>query len=93
MNIGVDPDIGGTIRLTSDKFFDEFNKNKFDIIFLDGLHTYKQTKKDLINALKVLNKNGVIVLDDFIPRNWKKIHNFFYYNLYGDIWKIIFIIN
>lgn len=89
--VGVDPDIGGTLRLTSDQFFDEYNKNKFDIIFLDGLHTYQQTKKDLINALKVLNTNGVIVLDDFIPRTWKE--NFtprVQSNWNGDIWKIAF---
>ena len=38
--IGVDPVSGGTIRKTSDEFFKE-NDKKFDIIFIDGLHTYK----------------------------------------------------
>jgi hypothetical protein len=88
---GVDPDIGGTLRLTSDEFFEEFNKQKFDLIFLDGLHTYEQTKKDLLNSLNVLNEGGVIVLDDFLPRDWKeeftpRVQS----NWNGDIWKIAF---
>ncbi len=88
---GVDPDIGGTLKLTSDEFFQDFNKEKYDLIFLDGLHTYKQTKKDLINALNALNLGGVIVLDDFIPRNWKeeftpRVQS----DWNGDVWKISF---
>ena len=43
--IGVDPLKGGTIRKTSDEFF-RVNKEKFDIIFIDGLHEYKQIKRD-----------------------------------------------
>ena len=35
--IGVDPVMQGTIRKTSDDFFLN-NKDKFDIIFIDGLH-------------------------------------------------------
>ena len=34
--IGVDPKSGGTHRMTSDTFFKN-NKDKFDVIFLDGL--------------------------------------------------------
>ncbi len=89
--VGVDPDMGGTYRLTSDAYFKKYPDNKFDLIFLDGLHTYKQTKKDLVNALKVLNEGGVIVLDDFIPRDWKghftpRVQT----QWNGDIWKISF---
>ena len=88
--VGVDPEIGGNLRLTSDQFFVQ-NKAKFDLIFLDGLHTYEQTKKDLLNSLKIINDGGVIVLDDFIPRNWKehftpRVQT----NWNGDVWKIAF---
>ena len=88
--IGVDPDIGGNLRMTSDQFFKQ-NDSKFDLIFLDGLHTYEQTKKDLLNSLEVINDNGVIVLDDFIPRNWKEhLTPRVQTNWNGDIWKIAF---
>ena len=88
--VGVDPDIGGNVRLTSDQFFNE-NDQKFDLIFLDGLHTYAQTKKDLLNSLEVINDGGVIVLDDFVPRDWKehftpRVQT----NWNGDVWKIAY---
>ena len=50
IKIGVDPQRGGTKRMTSDEFFKNNNEN-FDIIFLDGLHTYEQTIKDIQNSL------------------------------------------
>ena len=55
--IGVDPDRGGNIKDTSDNFFKN-NKKNFDVIFIDGLHIFEQCRKDVINSLKVLNKNG-----------------------------------
>ena len=42
--VGVDPSSGGNVRKTSDEFFKD-NKNKFDIVFIDGLHIYNQVKK------------------------------------------------
>ena len=87
IKIGVDPVSGGNIRKTSDDFFAE-NNQKFDFIFIDGLHHYHQVKKDILNSLKVLNDNGVILLHDCMPRDY-------YYqavprsqlNWNGDTWK------
>lgn len=39
----------------------------FDLIFIDGLHTAEQVKKDFENSLKVLAPNGFIVLHDCNP--------------------------
>ena len=66
--IGIDPNSGGTIRTTSDEFFEK-NTNFFDVIFIDGLHTYEQTRKDIVNSLKFLNQDGYIFLHDLIPRS------------------------
>lgn len=85
--IGVDPTSGGNVRKTSDEFFFE-NKDKFDFIFIDGLHHYEQVKKDIINSLAVLNSGGIIMLHDCMPRNY-------YYqavprsqlNWNGDTWR------
>ena len=52
--IGVDPTQGGTHRKTSDDCFIDNTKN-FDVIFIDGLHTYEQCQRDCINSLKFLN--------------------------------------
>jgi SAM-dependent methyltransferase len=77
--IGIDPsklysglNRSDTYNCTSDVFF-ENNEQKFDIIFVDGLHEYTQVKKDVDNALECLNKNGIIVMHDIGPFNEAQI--------------------
>jgi hypothetical protein len=70
---GVDPDpkSGAFFEMTSDEFFDywkDVEADPFDIIFIDGLHTAEQVKKDFENALKILSPNGFIVLHDCNPQ-------------------------
>lgn len=67
--VGVDPVSGGNVRKTSDDFFYD-NNQKFDLIFIDGLHHYKQVKKDINNSLKILNNGGIILMHDCMPRNY-----------------------
>jgi hypothetical protein len=55
-------------KLTSDIFFAS-NKNKFDIIFIDGLHEYEQVKRDFENSIKSLSENGVIIFHDMNPKD------------------------
>ena len=61
--VGVDPVSGGNVRKTSDDFF-KTNSQKFDLIFIDGLHHYKQVKKDIVNSLNALNDKGIILMHD-----------------------------
>ncbi len=87
--IGVDPKKGGTLRVTSDEFFKN-NKDFFDIIFLDGLHTYEQTIKDIDNSLKFLKTKGVIIIHDCLPKKiWNQIVPRMYGHWNGDVWKAI----
>ena len=87
--VGVDPLKGGTLRMTSDEFFKN-NKDYFDIIFLDVLHTYEQTIKDIDNSLKVLNDKGVIIIHDCLPKKiWNQIVPRMYGHWNGDVWKAI----
>jgi Methyltransferase domain len=67
--IGVDPFHGGTHRMTSDDFFAS-NKQKFDIIFIDGLHQYEQVKRDMLNGVTALNDGGIILVHDCLPLNY-----------------------
>ena len=87
--VGVDPVSGGTIRKTSDQFFLE-NNDKFDIIFIDGLHTYKQVKKDILNSVKCLNQNGIILVHDCMPDSLgKQAVPRYKMQWNGDVWKAI----
>ena len=87
--IGVDPYSGGNVRKTSDDFFKE-NAEKFDLIFIDGLHVYDQVKKDIINSINFLNKEGVILVHDCLPDTiGKQAVQRYKMQWNGDVWKAI----
>ena len=58
---------------TSDEFFERHAAEQLpvgvDVVFIDGLHTYDQTYRDVRNALKVLRPGGVILVHDCMPRS------------------------
>ena len=87
--IGVDPHDGGTHRMTSDDFFKN-NNEKFDIIFIDGLHEYEQVIKDIKNSVKFLSNNGMIILHDCLPSKiWHQTIPQSHSSWNGDVWKAI----
>ncbi len=43
---------------------------KFQVIYIDGLHTVEQTLRDLLNCTEYLDDDGVIVIDDVIPSSF-----------------------
>lgn len=87
--VGVDPVKGGNIRKTSDEFFKD-NIDKFDIVFIDGLHTYEQVKKDILNSANCLNENGIILVHDCMPDSLgKQAVPRYKMQWNGDVWKAI----
>ena len=87
--IGVDPYSGGNVRKTSDDFFKE-NAEKFDLIFIDGLHVYDQVKRDIVNSINFLNKEGVILVHDCLPDTiGKQAVPRYKMQWNGDVWKAI----
>lgn len=62
---------GKLYQMTSDKFFSVFAptdlKDGLDVVFIDGLHTYKQSLIDVKNSLKFMNPSGVIIMHDCNP--------------------------
>lgn len=53
---------------TSDMFFmQDKSQTQFDIIFIDGLHEYKQTYRDFVNCLQRSHDKTIIIIDDVYP--------------------------
>ncbi len=87
--VGVDPATGGNVRKTSDAYFEDCS-DKFDCVFIDGLHTYSQVIKDINNSLKVLNHGGIILLHDCLPNNYfDQAVPRCQFNWNGDVWRAI----
>lgn len=59
------PEGAEVFATTSDRFF-ATNERRFDLVFVDGLHTFEQTYRDLVNAFQVCPSGGVLV-DDVVP--------------------------
>ena len=62
-------------KSSSKSFFEEkFNQSnnqdkKYDIIYIDGSHSYEDVLTDAKNSSKCLNLNGIIIFDDYL---WKQ---------------------
>ena len=59
-------------ELTSDAFFTWhgnvlFRDRKIDVAFVDGLHTFEQSLRDIQHCLMYLSETGVIVVHDCLP--------------------------
>lgn len=94
--VGVDPAIHSAFYTlpnsghmqTSDEYFNNLSADvKFDIVFIDGLHTREQVNKDIRNSLNHLNSNGTIVLHDCSPSIAADEAT---PNRCGDVWKSIY---
>jgi len=75
--VGVDPNLPPSLqgksifnKASSDDFFHN-NVDKFDLIFIDGDHESEQVEKDIVNAYKSLNKDGMILLHDCNPPTYE----------------------
>lgn len=86
---GIDPNYSCDYEMTSDKFFESCNSDRFDIIFIDGDHKAEQVLRDIKNSLEHLNKKGTVLIHDCNPpqeylqgKEPEKIDNWT-----GDGWK------
>jgi SAM-dependent methyltransferase len=61
------------LSMTSDEFFEAYRdllaRIGLDVVFVDGLHTYHQSLRDIQNSLRYLRPDGVIVVDDCNPQS------------------------
>lgn len=92
---------------TSDDFFQTLEQStRYDIIFVDGLHTFEQTYRDLCNCLLHSHERTVLLIDDTrpidvysaIPEQRKavqqrKLAGFQGGAWHGDVYKVIFALH
>lgn len=94
-------------EVTSDEYFGTIvdPSERFDVIYLDGLHTFEQTLRDFTNAVHHLAPNGAIVVDDVCPvsylaslpdrDNYFKVRNFLDVtdkSWMGDVYRLVFFV-
>jgi hypothetical protein len=65
---GVDPAARRRVShpMTSDAFFSQ-TEQRYDLVFIDGLHLAEQVERDIENALAHLEQGGAVVLHDCNP--------------------------
>ena len=92
-------------EIPSDQYFEKHAdvSRPFDVVFIDGLHTFEQTFRDFTNVLGCTSRSSIIVLDDIAPGDfveaahmdtYLKIRQFYPENTgwMGDVFKMLFMI-
>jgi hypothetical protein len=94
-------------KQTSDQFFASRPDSKpYDLIYLDGFHTFEQTFRDLCAAQVLSHAGTVIVLDDTVPSDMfsmmrdqaecnrmRRQHGVVGRSWHGDVCKVVFAIH
>ena len=96
-------------EVTSDQYFQDHAPNEpFDLAFIDGLHTFEQCLRDLMNVLSVTHNESIIVIDDTVPSDifstlpsMEAAHRFRQQHgqserpkaWHGDVFKVVFFIH
>jgi hypothetical protein len=52
-------------KITSDIFFENNNNQTYNFIYIDGCHEPDFIKRDMENSFNVLEKNGIMWMDDY----------------------------
>jgi predicted RNA methylase len=47
------------------EFYEKYNNEKYDLIYIDGSHEYIDIKEDIINSMGFLKENGIICGHDY----------------------------
>jgi hypothetical protein len=56
------------LQTTSDSFFQGLEPStSYDLVFIDGLHTFEQTYRDIIHAMRHAHRGTIFLIDDTVP--------------------------
>ena len=54
----------------------KYKNTFFDLIFIDGGHSYDVAKKDILNCKRLSHKETIVIMDDTMIKNeWIRNHN------------------
>ena len=87
---GIDPNprAKATYVMTSNSFFKGLDKAiKYDLIFIDGMHTEESAYEDVLNSLDHLSDNGTIVMHDCNPVDEHRQRSYEKYRRSGGHWN------
>jgi hypothetical protein len=89
----VDPFSVATFRVPSDEFFRSgLGHERYDLVFIDGMHEFEQCLRDIENALARLSPAGFVVVHDVNPpTEWhqRPPHEAGHGDWNGTVWKSI----
>ncbi len=54
------------IEIDSENLLEKFEKNSFDIIWVDGDHHDPTVTRDIFNSYEILKKGGLMIVDDLL---------------------------
>lgn len=80
---------------TSDEYFKLHNKKIDGVVYVDGLHTYSQSLRDVNNSLGAMSERSIILIDDCLPRSYGEARPAESHEASkegswcGDVWKTI----
>ena len=84
-------DIPITYLMSSDEMFALMSiYKKYDIIFIDAMHSEEYLDRDIINSLKHLNHGGIILCHDILPPYNESTSELYNKQLWvGTCWKSV----
>lgn len=67
--------------------------DQYDIIYIDGCHSYESVHNDVIHCWKLLKKNGIVILDDYLREDYgvaQAIHTFLSFRTIKTEYQIVY---
>jgi predicted O-methyltransferase YrrM len=71
VNIARMPAHNELVTAPADEFFAGLalsgSRARYDLVFVDGLHHFLQAYRDVLNSVRILDRQGLVVVDDTVP--------------------------
>lgn len=87
---GPDPGCPPTHLMTTDAFFAQLDPaTRYDVVYIDACHEFRQMNTDFNHAVAHLNARGLIFVHDLVPPSEKFVQPQFCGDSYKFLWHVI----